>query len=95
MCVSVYFCECVSMCVSVSLCVSMCMCMSVCVWCVVVCLLFCQEAFYYSLNMHLFRVFIPSWFNFGDLDECRNLFVSFRFSNIMKYRYLKFYFITF
>lgn len=40
--------------------------------------------------MSLFKVFIYSWFNFGRLCMSRISFISFRFSSLLKYRFLKY-----
>lgn len=40
--------------------------------------------------MSLFKVFIYSWFNFGSSYMSRISFISFRFSSLLKYGFLKY-----
>lgn len=40
--------------------------------------------------MGLFRLLTINWFNFDDLAEYRNSLISFKFSKLMEYGFLKF-----
>lgn len=42
-----------------------------------------------SFVIGLFRLFFSSWFNISGFDESRISSISFRFSNLMEYRFLK------
>lgn len=54
----------------------------------------CWKAFYChsisSFAMCLFRFLTSTFFNFGDLAESRNSFISFRLSGLMEHRFLNF-----
>jgi hypothetical protein len=43
-----------------------------------------------SFVMGLFRLLTINWFNFDDLAEYRNSLISFKFSKLMEYGFLKF-----